>query len=116
MLLMLGLTKKVFFADELAPIANTGFDAVAAGQTITFGGSWLASLAYSLQLYFDFSAYSDMAIGLGAMFGLRLPLNFDAPYRATGQDSRAVTGCRPGYCGRCFVWFCARIASRIHCA
>ena len=86
-LLALGLMKKVFFADELAPIANTGFDAVAAGQTITFGGSWLASLAYSLQLYFDFSAYSDMAIGLGAMFGLRLPLNFDAPYRAT--DIRA---------------------------
>jgi alginate O-acetyltransferase complex protein AlgI len=82
-LLTLGLLKKVFFADELAPIADTGFDAVAAGQSITFGGSWLASLAYSLQLYFDFSAYSDMAIGLGAMFGLRLPLNFDAPYRAT---------------------------------
>jgi alginate O-acetyltransferase complex protein AlgI len=86
-LFTLGLIKKVFFADELAPIADAGFDAVAAGQTITFGGSWLASLAYSLQLYFDFSAYSDMAIGLGAMFGLRLPLNFDAPYRAT--DIRA---------------------------
>lgn len=81
-LFTLGLIKKVFFADELAPIADAGFDAVAAGQGIAFGGSWLASLAYSLQLYFDFSAYSDMAIGLGAMFGLRLPLNFDAPYRA----------------------------------
>ncbi len=81
-LFTLGLIKKVFFADELAPIADAGFDTVAAGQGIAFGNSWLASLAYSLQLYFDFSAYSDMAIGLGAMFGLRLPLNFDAPYRA----------------------------------
>ncbi len=81
-LFTLGLIKKVFFADELAPIADTGFDAVAAGQAIAFGEAWLAALAYTLQLYFDFSAYSDMAIGLGAMFGLRLPLNFDAPYRA----------------------------------
>ena len=81
-LFTLGLIKKVFFADELAPIANAGFDAVAAGQGVSFGSSWLASLAYSLQLYFDFSAYSDMAIGLGAMFRLTLPLNFDAPYRA----------------------------------
>ncbi len=81
-LFTLGLLKKVFFADELAPIADAGFDAVAAGQVISFGESWLATLAYTLQLYFDFSAYSDMAIGLGAMFGLSLPLNFDAPYRA----------------------------------
>ena len=81
-LFTLGLIKKVFFADELAPIADAGFDAVAAGEAISFGGSWISSLAYSMQLYFDFSAYSDMAIGLGAMFALRLPLNFDAPYRA----------------------------------
>ena len=81
-LLTLGLLKKVFFADELAPIADDGFDAVAVGQSISFGSAWLSSVAYSLQLYFDFSAYSDMAIGLGALFGFRLPVNFDAPYRA----------------------------------
>lgn len=81
-LLTLGLIKKVFFADELAPIADDGFNLVAAGQALSFADSWLAASAYSLQLYFDFSAYSDMAIGLGAMFGLRLPINFDAPYRA----------------------------------
>lgn len=81
-LLTLGLIKKVFLADELAPIADIGFDGVAAGQPISCAGSWIAATTYSLQLYFDFSAYSDMAIGLGAMFGLRLPLNFDAPYRA----------------------------------
>jgi len=81
-LLTLGLIKKVFFADELAPIADAGFDPVAAGAAITFGEAWLAALAYSLQLYFDFSAYSDMALGLGALFGFSLPLNFNAPYRA----------------------------------
>lgn len=81
-LFTLGLVKKVFLADELAPIANDAFDPVAAGATVTFAESWLAALAYSCQLYFDFSAYSDMAMGLGAMFGLRLPVNFDAPYRS----------------------------------
>ena len=81
-LFALGLTKKVFFADELAPIADSGFDVAAAGGALAFGDSWLSSVAYTLQLYFDFSAYSDTAIGLGALFGLRLPLNFDAPYRA----------------------------------
>ncbi|MGR9091304.1 MAG: MBOAT family O-acyltransferase, partial [Gammaproteobacteria bacterium] len=81
-LFALGLTKKVFFADELAPIADAGFDIAAHGGVIAFGDSWLSATAYTLQLYFDFSAYSDMAIGLGALFGLRLPLNFDAPYRA----------------------------------
>lgn len=81
-LFALGLTKKVFFADELAPIADGGFGIAAHSGVVAFGDSWLSALAYTLQLYFDFSAYSDMAIGLGALFGLRLPLNFDAPYRA----------------------------------
>lgn len=81
-LFILGLVKKVFFADELAPIANAGFDGVAGGEMLAAGGAWLASLAYTLQLYFDFSSYSDMAIGLGLMFGFRLPANFDNPYRA----------------------------------
>lgn len=81
-LFALGLTKKVFFADELAPIADAGFDIAANGGVVAFGESWLSATAYTLQLYFDFSAYSDMAIGLGALFGLRLPVNFDAPYRA----------------------------------
>jgi len=82
-LFTLGLIKKVLFADELAPIADAGFDAAAGGALIGFEDAWLAALAYSVQLYFDFSAYSDMAMGLGAMFGLSLPINFDAPYRAT---------------------------------
>ena len=81
-LFTLGLVKKVFFADELAPVADPVFDAALAGTLPTFADAWLGALAYSLQLYFDFSAYSDMAIGLGALFGLRLPLNFDQPYRS----------------------------------
>jgi alginate O-acetyltransferase complex protein AlgI len=82
-LLVLGLLKKVFFADELAPIADLGFDTIAHGGVIDAGQAWISALAYSLQLYFDFSSYSDMAIGLGLLFGFRLPINFDNPYRAT---------------------------------
>lgn len=82
-LFTLGLVKKVFFADELAPVADPVFAAALAGTVPATPDAWLGALAYSLQLYFDFSAYSDMAIGLGALFGLRLPLNFDQPYRST---------------------------------
>ncbi len=80
-LLVLGLVKKVFFADELAPLADAGFDAAASGSVDTLL-AWQGALAYSLQLYFDFSAYSDMAMGLAGLFGFALPLNFDRPYRA----------------------------------
>lgn len=78
-----GLFKKVVFADALAPFANTVFDGAAAGQSVAPLTAWLGSLCYALQLYFDFSGYSDMAIGLGCIFGLRLPLNFDSPFKAT---------------------------------
>lgn len=78
-LFALGLVKKVFFADELAPVANEGF---ATAAIISAGDAWTSAIAYSLQLYFDFSSYSDMAIGLGGMFGFRLPINFDSPYKA----------------------------------
>ena len=81
-LFILGLVKKVFFADELAPFADQGFDLLAAGGSVDTTLAWQSALAYSLQLYFDFSSYSDMALGLAAMFGLELPLNFDRPYRA----------------------------------
>ena len=81
-LVILGLVKKLFFADELGVIADAGFGQVSAGNPISFSESWLAALAYTFQLYFDFSAYSDMAIGIGYMFGLQLPQNFNAPYVA----------------------------------
>jgi alginate O-acetyltransferase complex protein AlgI len=63
--------------------ADTGFDAAARGATLTFFEAWYATLAYALQIYFDFSGYSDMAIGLARMLNIRFPLNFDSPYQAT---------------------------------
>ncbi len=75
----LGLGKKVLIADSIAVFANTGFDLL---KTYTLAEAWLTSLSYSFQLYFDFSGYCDMAIGLGLMFNIKLPLNFNAPYRA----------------------------------
>ena len=82
-LFILGLAKKVFFADELAPLADAGFGAAATLPGPDTVLAWQSALAYSLQLYFDFSSYSDMAIGLAALFGFDLPINFDRPYRAT---------------------------------
>lgn len=79
----IGLFKKVFLADSIAPFANTVFDGATSGEGLTTAIAWLGALAYALQLYFDFSGYSDMALGLGLMFGLKLPLNFDSPFKAT---------------------------------
>ena len=79
----IGLAKKVMYADKLAPHVAGVFDAAAAGAQITAAAAWGASVAYSVQLYFDFSGYSDMAVGLGLLFNFRLPINFAAPFRAT---------------------------------
>jgi alginate O-acetyltransferase complex protein AlgI len=81
-LFVIGLLKKVALADALAPEANALFGKASAGLALNLGESWMAALAFALQIYFDFSGYSDMAIGLALMFGFRLPFNFDAPYRA----------------------------------
>jgi D-alanyl-lipoteichoic acid acyltransferase DltB (MBOAT superfamily) len=80
-LFIIGAAKKTALADTLAPLADPAFAAAAHG-TIGAAEAWVATGAYTLQIYFDFSGYSDMAIGLALMFGLRLPLNFNAPYRA----------------------------------
>jgi alginate O-acetyltransferase complex protein AlgI len=79
---ILGLAKKVVLADSVSAWANQGFDAVAAGDTLSAPWAWIAVVAYALQIYFDFSGYSDMAIGLARMFGVRLALNFNSPYKA----------------------------------
>jgi len=79
---VVGLAKKVLLADSIAPYVAPVFDAAAAGRALTFFEAWGGALAYTLQLYFDFSGYSDMAIGLSRMFGVKLPLNFDSPYKA----------------------------------
>ena len=75
-----GLFKKVAIADNLAPFANLAF---AHTTELTCTDAWLGALIYSMQLYFDFSGYSEMAIGLGKMLNLNLPQNFDSPYQAT---------------------------------
>lgn len=78
----LGLFKKVVLADGVAPYAAPVFSAAEAGEVLTLFQAWGGALAYTLQLYFDFSGYSDMAIGLSYMIGVRLPLNFNSPYKA----------------------------------
>ncbi|WP_331712952.1 MBOAT family O-acyltransferase [Legionella waltersii] len=77
----IGLFKKTILADSLAPYANSIFGAASQGQ-ITSIEAWLGSISYSFQLYFDFSGYSDMAIGLARMFGIIFPLNFNSPYKS----------------------------------
>lgn len=75
-----GLFKKVAVADAVAPVADAVF--LLPEEHLTTGAAWLGMLAYTLQIYFDFSGYSDMAIGLGRVFGFRFPENFDRPYAA----------------------------------
>jgi alginate O-acetyltransferase complex protein AlgI len=77
-----GLFKKVVIADNLAQFVNPLFAHVDLGGSAPTEWAWLAILAYTLQIYFDFSGYSDMAIGLALMFGIRLPVNFRSPYKS----------------------------------
>src|SRR3990167_464275 len=79
---VIGLFKKVMIADEVGAYARPVFDAAAAGTELTLLEAWCGALAYTFQLYFDFSGYSDMAIGLSRLFGVVLPLNFHSPYKA----------------------------------
>jgi alginate O-acetyltransferase complex protein AlgI len=80
LLFTIGLAKKVLIADRLSPMVALVFDH--AGD-VGFTEAWIGSLSYTLQLYFDFSGYSDMAIALGLMFNIHLPINFDSPYKST---------------------------------
>lgn len=78
-LFSMGLFKKVVIADKLSPWVNEFFGKA---EILTFVDAWAAALGYTFQLYFDFSAYSEMAIGLGLIFNLRFPQNFDSPYQS----------------------------------
>ena len=78
---IIGLAKKTLIADQLAPVVNAVF-ALDSSQ-LTTAYAWLGLIGFSLQLYFDFSGYTDMALGIGQMLGLKLPENFDSPYIAT---------------------------------
>ena len=76
---VLGMIEKVIVADGLASVVDPALSRYA---TLSSAGVWLAMLGYAFQLYFDFSGYSDMAVGLGLMFGIRIPQNFASPYKA----------------------------------
>ena len=78
---IIGLFKKVFLADKIAFFATPVFDASEYGFNLTFFEAWGGALAYTFQLYFDFSGYSDMALGIGLMFGIALPFNFLSPFK-----------------------------------
>lgn len=80
---VIGLFKKVVLADGVATYANPVFLATDNQTPLTFFAAWGGALAYTLQIYFDFSGYSDMAIGLARLFGIHLPINFNSPYKAT---------------------------------
>ncbi len=78
LLFQIGFSKKLLIADVIGNFADQAF----AGHQLSALDSWAGILAYAFQIYFDFSGYSDMAIGLGLMLGFRFPVNFDAPYRS----------------------------------
>jgi alginate O-acetyltransferase complex protein AlgI len=78
-ILSIGLFKKVIIADSLAEYANLGFDSATAPNCLA---AWVTSLSYTFQLYFDFSGYTDMAIGSALLFNIKLPTNFNSPYQS----------------------------------
>ena len=76
---IVGMVEKVLVADSIAAFVDP---ALARYETLSTAGTWLAMLGYTFQLYFDFSGYSTMAVGLGYMFGIRIPQNFNSPYKS----------------------------------
>lgn len=85
-LFALGLFKKLAIADSIAPYANLVFSSVDSGTSVTTLTAWGGAIAYTFQIYFDFSGYSDMAIGLGLLFAIRLPWNFNSPYKSENMS------------------------------
>ncbi len=81
-LFVLGLSKKVLLADSFAPVADASFALADSGQAPGLAMAWLGVIAFTLQIYFDFSGYTDMAFGAARLFGIRLPANFYSPYQA----------------------------------
>jgi len=82
-LFVLGLFKKVVLADGIAEHVSPIYEGAAGGAEVTLIPAWIAAVGFTLQIYFDFSGYSDMALGLARFFGIRLPANFDSPLKAT---------------------------------
>ena len=79
---LIGLAKKIIIADNLGYHSDTFFSFVDDGNTLSFFGSWLAALFFTVQIYFDFSGYCDMAFGLAKMSGITIPINFNSPYKS----------------------------------
>jgi len=82
MIFAMGLAKKTLIADPISRAIDPLWASAAAGDPLAAAAAWTAMVGYTLQIYFDFSGYCDMAIGLGLMLGVRLPVNFNSPYRA----------------------------------
>jgi len=78
-----GLFKKVFIADGIVPLVTPIYEQATSGSSIGLLLAWVAAVGFTLQIYFDFSGYTDMALGIGRMFGVRLPPNFNSPLRAS---------------------------------
>jgi alginate O-acetyltransferase complex protein AlgI len=83
-LFTIGLVKKIIIADTVVGWSDPVFAAARAGGVLPMAEAWTGAIAFSFQIYFDFSGYTDMALGLALMIGIRLPLNFNSPYKATG--------------------------------
>ena len=81
-LFAIGLFKKVVLADHFAPVADAAFQGTAHSQMLNCLQAWVGLVSYACQIYFDFSGYSDMALGLGLIFGVVLPINFFSPYKS----------------------------------
>lgn len=78
----IGLSKKILFADNISQFSSPIFNSISNGYAPNFLEAWIGALSYSMQIYFDFSGYCDMAIALGLLFGIKLPLNFNSPYKS----------------------------------
>jgi len=78
-----GLVEKTLIADNAAPVADRVFGSASLGYHPSFFQAWAGVIAYSVQIFFDFSGYSNMALGLSKMFGIKLPINFNSPYKST---------------------------------
>ncbi|MGR9101188.1 MAG: MBOAT family O-acyltransferase, partial [Gammaproteobacteria bacterium] len=84
-LFAVGLFKKVVLADSIAPFVNHVYDMAGGGRPIAMADAWAAVVGFQFQIYFDFSGYADMAVGLAKMFNINLPINFDSPFRAVDR-------------------------------
>jgi len=81
-LFVIGLFKKIVLADGVVPYVSTAFSLAETTEGVPVEAAWIGALAYTFQIYFDFSGYCDMALGVARMFGIRLPINFNSPYKS----------------------------------